>query len=87
MKKAPVFEGLDREFDHHTEKRKKMSGTELAVEYLMLPAEERSRFDRTYRDRVRLLVLKDRLARATPGQLRRVREILNGRRCARGKGG
>ena len=83
MKKTPVFEGLGREFDQLSEERKKMSGAELAVEYLLLPAEERRRFDRSYKNRAWLLMMKDRLDRATPEQWRRVREILDRRMRAR----
>jgi hypothetical protein len=49
-----------------------MKSHELMVAYVRLSAEERHEFDRLYARRVRLL----RLIKASPEQLRRVREYL-----------
>jgi hypothetical protein len=56
--------------------KKSMNGKELAVEYLRLPVAERGNFDRLYGHRERLQKLHDLLARATPEQLRHVKDIL-----------
>jgi hypothetical protein len=54
-----------------------MSATELMARYMLLPAAERGRFDRLYANRVRHLAVWTEVRRATPEQLRRVKEILS----------
>jgi hypothetical protein len=53
-----------------------MKSHELFVAYVKLSPEERHEFDRLYARRVRLLRFIARLRKASPEQLRRVREIL-----------
>jgi hypothetical protein len=53
-----------------------MKSHEMMVTYLKLSPEERHEFDRVYARRVILLRIFSRLRRATPEQIRRVREIL-----------
>jgi hypothetical protein len=54
-----------------------MSATELMARCMLLPAAERGRFDRLYANRVRHLAVWTEVRRATPEQLRRVKEILS----------
>ena len=53
-----------------------MKSHELVAAYLNLSPEERHEFDRLYAGRVRLLRLVARLRKASPEQLRQVREFL-----------
>ena len=53
-----------------------MKSHEMMVTYLKLSPEERHEFDRIYARRVMLLRIFAKLRRATPEQVRRVREIL-----------
>jgi hypothetical protein len=53
-----------------------MKSHELIVAYVKLSPEERHEFDRIYARRVMLLRIFAKLRRATPEQIRRVREIL-----------
>ena len=58
------------------ERTKIMKSHEMMVTYLKLSPEERHEFDRIYARRVMLLRIFAKLRRATPEQVRRVREIL-----------
>ena len=49
----------------------------LMIEYLRLDAKERAWFDQLYADRAGLQEIHDKLAKATPKQLQRVRERLD----------
>ena len=53
-----------------------MNATELMARYMLLPPEERGKFDRYHARRVWYLAQWARIRRATPEQLRRVKEIL-----------
>jgi hypothetical protein len=53
-----------------------MKAHEMMLAYLRLAPEERHRFDIFYARRVWLLRIWSKLRRATPEQIRRVREIL-----------
>ena len=64
-----------------TERTQNMKSHELVAAYLNLSPEERHEFDRLYAGRVRLLRLVAKLRKASPEQLRQVREFLE--RCPR----
>ena len=53
-----------------------MKSHELIAAYVRLSPEERHEFDRLYAERVRLLRVAAKLRKASPEQLRRVREFL-----------
>jgi hypothetical protein len=58
-----------------------MKSHELIAAYIKLSPEQRHEFDRLYAERVRLLRVVAKLRKATPEQLRCVREFLE--RCPR----
>ena len=63
-----------------------MKPYELIMAYVKLSPEERHEFDRLYAGRLRLLRLVARLRKASPEQLRRVREYLESSPRSRGFG-
>ena len=62
-----------------TERTQNMKSHELIAAYVRLSPEERHEFDRLYAGRVSLLRVVAKLRKASPEQLRRVREFLERR--------
>ena len=62
-----------------------MKSHEMMVAYFKLSPEERHEFDRLYARRVILLRIYAKLHRATPEQLRGVREILSAKNKKRSR--